>query len=184
MTIAVKVEDFIQYDGTNSAACLARMQDDPNWTWSIFQENASGLVFAYDQEGYPTQYLTPVQVGWWLGKRNPVTGEWAYQWITNEVYEATFKPLALPSAPKLQVGTGVVPLLLASADDEVTVVFPEPFQDTNYSVAPQLISGTDLTPMLEITAGPTIVDEQTVTMTVQNTGLLTLGGYVLVHAVR
>lgn len=92
--------------------------------------------------------------------------------------------LPVPAALTLAVGYAVVPSLVVSASATVTVPMVPALPDAGYSVAVALAGSAQLLGALAI-LGHTVVDADTVEVTVQNNGLLTLGGAtVLVTALH
>lgn len=84
----------------------------------------------------------------------------------------------------VSVGTASVPTLLTTQSATVAVTLKIPFFNTSYSAVAVVTGALNLLGALQINS-VTIVDEDTVNVVVQNTGLLTLSGAsVLVVATR
>ncbi len=80
------------------------------------------------------------------------------------------------------MGVAPVPLLLASGTANINVTLQPAMADDTYNAYAHKFAGVSLTD-LDITS-VTVVDEDTVTVGVENVGLVTLtGASVLVHAV-
>lgn len=82
----------------------------------------------------------------------------------------------------LSVGVAETPLLLAGASAVVAVTLVPAMPDSSFNAYAQLFGAANILASLSIT-GVSVVDADTVNVTVQNTGLLTLGGaHVIVNA--
>lgn len=178
--IFVRYEESCKYDGTNAAEVLDYLESDTSGTYSVFTSTPESLTLQYDRPEFAPDYYQ-VPLNYWLLKD---TSGRLSSWISDAEVAGQFKPLPGQGAPKLQTGVGVVPVLAANAQTTVTVNFPEEFADDEFNVTAFTLSGTNPLSPLEIQGEITIVDANTVEVEVKNTGLLSLGGFVVAHAVR
>lgn len=174
MTIrpAAKKYPSVKYDGTNSAE-VVQVGELSGHDCSIVSESGGVLVVSDDTASQ---------------QRTLNTGEWAYidpespnsvfETVTNTRFDELFFKTTVSA------GTAGVPTLLLSQSTTVVVTLKIPFFDTSYVATAVLAGSLSLLGALQINS-VTIVDEDTVNVVVQNTGLVTLSGAsVLVLATK
>lgn len=162
----------IKYDGTNSSDVLPIFQYN-GWTASITSE-VGGVLTIHAIEWNEDFVLN--------------TGDWAYndKEMPNShgfiATDALFNDLFFKT--EISVGFASVPTLLLSQSATVTVTLKIPFFDSNYSAVALISGALNLLGALQVNS-VTVVDEDTVNVVVQNTGLVTLSGAsVLVVATK
>lgn len=174
MTIRPASKKFpsVKYDGTNSAEVIT-VAELSGHDCSIVSESGGVLVVADN--------LFVVQ-------KTINSGEWVY--IDPENPNAIFEVVTntrfneLFFKTEISVGFAVVPTLLLSQSATVTVTLEVPFFDAAYSAVALLSGSLNLLGALQVNS-VTVVDEDTVDVVVQNTGLVTLSGAsVLVVATK
>ena len=160
---AAKKYPSVKYDGTNSSEVLT-VYGLSGHSCSIVSESGGVLVINDATIG----------VNFTIN-----SGEWTYidpadsnqhgETITNTVFSDQFF--------KTEVSAGIagVPTLLLSQSATVTVTLKIPFFDTSYTAIAMISGSLNLLGALQINS-VTIVDEDTVNVVVQNTGLVTLSG--------
>lgn len=168
----------VQYDGTNSGDIIALDAFDFNNA----TENAG--VWSFQSPPDATSYI--INTGdWILFAQNMVmlknsNSEFLMQYSCNSLcsdVEALEGSISVSS-----MGVAPVPPLLASGTANVNVTLQPAMADNTYTAYAFKFAGVSLTD-LDITS-VTVVDEDTVTVSVENVGLVTLtGASVLVHAV-
>lgn len=171
----------VQYDGTNSGDIIALDEFDFN------NASESGGVWSFQSPPDSTSYT--INTGdWILYAQNQVmlknsNSEFAMQYSCNALCPEVQALEAIALAPKVQaMGVAPVPLLLASGTANINVTLQPAMADDTYNAYAHKFAGVSLTD-LDITS-VTVVDEDTVTVGVENVGLVTLtGASVLVHAV-
>lgn len=172
----------VQYDGTNGtyvASCIASAEvssdDGTTLTLSLF----GGLT------------LLPITSGQWV----VVLGGSLQNIVADEVFSAEglgyrqamsaqdIENAIAAIEPVMAAGIESIPSLIAGAQTNVNVTLVPAMSGTAYSAAPVLVGGAQLLGSLSVLSH-TVVDEDTVTVTVKNNGLVTLAGaQVLVTAV-
>ncbi|MGW3305874.1 hypothetical protein ACWDG9_04715 [Streptomyces sp. NPDC001073] len=83
----------------------------------------------------------------------------------------------------LSAGQATVGALIANATATVTVTLRPGFKDTAYTAVAQVVGGANVLAALSIQS-TTVASKSTVTVVVKNTGLVSLGGQVLVTAIH
>jgi hypothetical protein len=172
----------VQYDGTNSADIIAL---DPGFAF----DNASEANGVWSFQSPPSSASFVVHTGeWLLFAQNQVFSKVSnVDRINNfscNVLCEDIEPLtALASLPLVSaLGVAPVPALLASATAEVMVTLQPAMADDTYSAYAHKFAGVALDD-LQINS-VTVVDEDTVTVAVENTGSQTIAGAsIMVHAV-
>lgn len=171
----------VQYDGTNSADIVALDEFD------FSSASESSGVWSFQSPPDSTSYTFNTG-DWILYAQNQV-----FQRVTNSDFISNYQCNALcpevealesfALAPKVQaVGVAAVPTLVLNATANVDVTLQPAMADDTYSAYAHKFAGVSLA-NLNITS-VTVVDEDTVTVGVENTGLVTLSGAtILVHAV-
>lgn len=168
----------VQYDGTNSGDIIALDEFDFNNA----TENAG--VWSFQSPPDSTSYTFNTG-DWILFAQNMVmlrnsNSEFNMQYSCNSLC-ADVQAVA-DSVSVSSMGVAPVPLLLASGTANINVTLQPAMADDTYTAYAFKFAGVSLTD-LNITS-VTVVDEDTVTVGVQNVGLVTLtGATVLVHAV-
>lgn len=175
---AVSILRAVQYDGTNSGDIIALDEFDFN------NASESGGVWSFQSPPDSTSYT--INTGdWILYAQNQVmlkcsNSEFTLQYTCNALCPDVEALAAVPSVRS--IGVAPVPLLLASGTANVNVALSPAMPDDSYTAYAAKFAGISLTD-LNITS-VTVVDEDTVTVGVENVGLVTLtGATVLVHAV-
>ncbi len=175
----------VQYDGTNSSDIVALDIFDFN------NDDETGGVWTFQSP--PDGTLRTVNTDdWILYSQNAITSvasnvEFVAQFSCNAlceiVEEVAMEVENLALAPKVQaVGVAPVPTLVLNATANIDVTLQPAMADASYDAYAHKFAGVSLA-NLNITS-VTVVDEDTVTVGVQNTGLVTLAGAsILVHAV-
>lgn len=168
----------VQYDGTNRTDIIALDEFDFNNS----TENSG--VWSFQSPPDSTSYT--INTGdWILYAQNQVmlknsNSEFNLQYTCNALcpdVEALESVISVSS-----MGVAPVPSLVLNGTANVNVTLQPPMADDTYTAYAFKFAGISLTD-LNITS-VTVVDEDTVTVGVQNVGLLTLtGASVLVHAV-
>lgn len=168
----------VQYDGTNSSDIIALDEFDFN--------NASESSGTWSFQSPPDSTSYTFHTGdWVLYAQNQVM-----QAKTNMEFEREYSCNAL--CPDLEVfstgeqirsmGVAPVPSLVLNASTTVNVTLSPPMPDDSYTAYASKFAGVSITDLTINSV--TVVDEDTVQVAVQNTGLVTLAGAnVLVHAV-
>lgn len=165
--------EAIQYDGSNDAEVIAAAE--AFFTLVNTGVNfVSGAVVANEVVITTDQYvMTAIAVGSWLirDRTEVYTTTDAYQNINYDV------------TPVVALGIAAVPTLAGSAQATVHVTINPPMPNDNYNAAAVLSGGVGLLSKLSIVS-VTVVNESTVDVVVDNTGLLQLSGAsVIVNAV-
>lgn len=164
----------VQYDGTNSSDIIAL--DEFNF------DNSSEANGVWSFQSPPESTLFVVQTNdWILYTQNQVMlrsspNEFASQYSCNTLCE----DVAAPAAQA--IGVAPIPELAPDATADVDVTLQPALADSLYDAYAQTFAGVSLADLAVTSV--TVVDEETVTVGVHNTGLQTLAGAtVLVHAV-
>lgn len=169
----------VQYDGTNSGDIAAL---DPGFDFNNATENSG--VWSFQSPPDSTSFTINTS-DWILYAQNAVVQKVTNTDFTNNYSCNTLCPdlEVLSSVGTVQaIGVAAVPTLLASGTANVNVTLQPAMPDDEYDAYASKFAGVSLTD-LTITS-VTVVDEDTVTVGVQNVGLLTLtGASVMVHAV-
>lgn len=161
-----------KYTGANSAEVLD-VGELSGHTCSVVSESGGVLVFSDDTASV---------------QKTINTGEWVYidpespnsiaEVVTNTRYNELF------FKTEISAGTAGVPTLLLAQSATVVVTLKIPFFDTSYTAVAAISGSLNLLGALQINS-VTIIDEDTVNVVVQNTGLVTLSGAsVLVIATK
>lgn len=178
MADAVRKVAYLAYDSTNSAAILDFV--DASGVWTIDSEGSGVLVLKQVVSGETNYFtinngdvvLSDDQGG--LGAVIPAA-QFPNLYIDSSVLE---------NVVVLGAGVATVPSLIGGASTTVSVTLSPSMPDTSYQKVAILTGGASLLATLSITS-TAIVDEDTVNVTVQNTGLVTLAGAtVLVMAIN
>lgn len=169
----------VQYDGTNSADIDAAIDD-----FTIIMETGGTLTF----ESNGGQHAVPTN-GHIIFNQTGVVIEAVADGYYNDYYQEIPDPAAVTALeenvdalPDSIEGVGVATFgaIVATQSADVPVTLMPAMPDSDYQPAAQLFGGTNLG-ALAITAID-VVDADTVTVTVQNNGLVSLGASVLVTA--
>lgn len=173
MTTVTKKYDSIQYDGTNGSYIAG------TWNTYITFVSDNGTTFVY-QDGDDTN--RNVSVGNWLTQQMGV-GDSFPALETNSEYLARWVPV--PEAQTfdltLAAGYALTPTILASASANVAVDLDTTMSGTGYEASAVLAGAASLLGSLAIT-GVSITDNNTVTVTVQNNGVVSLAGATVIVA--
>jgi hypothetical protein len=166
----------VQYDGTNSG--------DIDNLFSLNNASESGGVWTFQSPPDATSYT--INTGdWILYAQNQVFSK-----ATSTEFPAFFSCNALcPDIEALSevtavraLGVAPVPSLVLNASTTVTVTLQPAMPDSGYTAYASKFAGVSLTDLTINSV--TVVDEDTVQVGVQNTGLVTLAGAtIMVHAV-
>jgi len=114
----------------------------------------------------------------------PVSPTYSTQAAAQTAMETLAASLSSPTSPFNALGIAAIPSLTAGANTTVAVTSKPAYEDTNYVAVASVIGGASLLGALGVTA-TTIVDEDTVNVTIHNGGLSTVtGGQVLVSSVH
>lgn len=168
----------VQYDGTNSGDIIALDEFDYN------NSSESSGTWAFQSPPDSTSYTFHTG-DWILYAQNQVmqaktNSEFLREYSCNALCADVTMLQSIISVSSM--GVAPVPLLLASATASVDVTLQPAMADDTYTAYAFKFAGVSLTD-LNITS-VTVVDEDTVTVGVENVGLATLtGANVLVHAV-
>lgn len=176
----------IQYTGSNSAEIVsavgnAQVVSESGGTLELESPVGSGHFFV-DSGGW-VRFISNQVLS------TCTSAEFGLNYIHNAVFadvdlEAVTDRLDLLEAadPLLSSGVGAVPALLLNASTVVTVTLDPAMADDTFAPHARLLGSASLLGNLSITA-VSIVDEDTVDVTVQNSGLATgAGATVLVTA--
>jgi hypothetical protein len=168
----------VQYDGTNSADIVALDDFDFN------NSSESSGVWSFQSPPDATSYT--INTGdWILYAQNQVmlknsNSEFLLQYTCNTVCNDV--SVFSTGEQVRAIGVAPVPSLVLSGTANVDVTLHPAMPDTNYTAYAATFAGISLTD-LQINS-VTVVDEDTVTVAVENTGLITLAGAsLIVHAV-
>lgn len=167
----------VQYDGTNSGDIIALDEFD------FSNANESSGVWSFQSPPDSTSFTFHTG-DWILYAQNQVMSK-----STNVDFAREYSCNALCAevqalqVPKVQaMGVAAVPTLDANDTADIDVTLQPAMADDSYDAYAQVFAGVDVS-NLQINS-VTVVDEDTVTVAVQNMGLTTLSGAsVLVHAV-
>lgn len=157
----------IQYNTANSSDIIAFLETYGE-DWYIVSEAAG--VLTVNIVGDPRSNLV-INNTEWLVFIGPLNGQnpFGNDAITNtEFNDGYFKV-------EMSGGWGAVPSLLLGQSTTVDVTLKLPFFDTNYAAIAFISGGLALLGALQITS-VTVIDEDTVRVGIQNTGLVTLSG--------
>jgi len=171
----------VLYDGTNSGDIVAL--DEFNFNNS----SESGGVWSFQSP--PDSSSFTINTGEWIVyAQNQVLSrasdtEFQSFYRCNALCADVQALESLASAPKVQaMGVAPVPTLLLSGTANINVTLQPAMADDTYDAYAHKFAGISLTD-LQINS-VTVVDEDTVTVAVENIGLLTIAGAsVMVHAV-
>jgi hypothetical protein len=168
----------VQYDGTNSGDITAL---DPGFDFN--NDTEVGGVWSFQSPPDATSYT--INTGdWILYAQNMVilknsNSEFELQYTCNALCPDV-EALAVPQVQA--IGVAPVPTLLLSATANVNVTLQPAMADDTYTAYAHKFAGISLTD-LQINS-VTVVDEDTVTVAVENVGLATIAGAsVAVHAI-
>lgn len=162
----------IRYDGMNSSDVLPLFEFN-GWTASITSE--VGGVLTIHSDTHNVDFV--INTGDWCYNDKEVPDSHGFV-VTNTVFNELF------FKTDISVGFAAVPTLLLSQSATVSVTLEIPFLDTNYSAVALITGSLNLLGALQVNS-VTVIDEDTVNVVVQNTGLVTLSGAsVLVVATR
>lgn len=171
----------VQYDGTNSGDIVALDAFDFN------NSSESAGTWSFQSPPDATSYTIHTS-DWILYAQNQV-----FQKVSNSEFVTNYRCNvlcpdvetleSLVLAPKVQaIGVAPVPTLVLNATANIDVTLQPAMADDTYNAYAHKFAGVALA-NLNITS-VTVVDEDTVTVGVQNTGVVTLSGAtILVHAV-
>jgi hypothetical protein len=174
----------VQYDGTNSADIIALDVFDFN--------NSSEAAGVWTFQSPPESTVFVVHTGEWiLFAQNQVLSRVSDADFNNNyscnVLCSDVEPLvsaveSLAAGVVRAMGVAAVPSLILNATANVDVTLQPAMADSGYDAYASLFAGVSLS-NLQINS-VTVVDQNTVTVAVQNVGLVTLAGAsVMVHAV-
>jgi hypothetical protein len=171
----------VQYDGTNSGDIIALDEFDFN------NSSESAGVWSFQSPPDSTSYT--VRTNEWIQfAQNMVmaivsNADAANNYSCNVLCEDIEPFAALTSVPLVSaLGVAGVPSLLASGTANVTVTLQPAMADDTYSAYAHKFAGVALDD-LQINS-VTVVDEDTVTVAVENTGSQTIAGAsIMVHTV-
>lgn len=169
---ASKKYPSVKYTGSNSAEVI-QVGELSGHDCSIVSESGGVLVVSDDTASQ---------------QRTVNSGEWAYidPESPNSVFEVVTQTVFNNFFFKTEISVGIagVPTLLLTQSTTVTVTLKVPFFDTSYTPVALITGSLTLLGALQINS-VTIIDEDTVNVVVQNTGLLSLSGAsVLVVATK
>lgn len=172
MAHVVPYKESIQYDGTNGTYIINTFFNN---SVTLVSDTGTALTWAdFDNQ----QHTVPLN-GWTLrnngGNESPPV-------MSNADYLTTWVEVPLPfSVPDvtLAMGYALTPTILASASANVAVDLDTTMSGTSYEASAVLAGSASLLADLAITA-VTITDNNTVTVTVQNNGLVSLSGATVI----
>lgn len=159
----------IQYDGTNASYVCGTW----NTAISLFSDNGTEMVFADGDNGSHHA----VELGEWLVQGYPA--EIVPTVFTDAQYEDRYRDLPQAAGLTLAAGYALTPTILASASANVAVNLDTAMSGTSYEVTAVLAGAASLLGSLAITA-VAITDADTVTVTVQNNGIVSLAGATVI----
>lgn len=180
-TNAVATLYAVQYDGTNSGDIAALDAFDFN------NATESGGTWTFQSPPDSTTYTFHTG-DWVLYAQNQVMQsrtniDFLREYSCNALCADVEALEALAVTPKVQsMGVAPVPSLILNASTTVTVTLHPAMPDDTYTAYASKFAGISITDL--VINSVTVVDEDTVQVAVQNTGLVTLAGAnILVHAV-
>jgi len=169
MALVVPYRESIQYDGTNGSYIID--------TWlsgsvTLISDTGTTLTWENFEES-----VNHVDINGWLTKFE-VSDQDPQGW-SNANYLSQFVELPSPPVLVLASGYALTPNILASASANVAVDLDTTMSGTSYEASAVLAGASSLLGSLAITS-VAITDTNTVTVTVQNNGLLALAGATVV----
>lgn len=171
MAIVVPYKESIQYDGTNGSFIIG--------TWvtgatDFVSDNGTTLTWENEEDAIRT-----VNSGGWLIKVSDTDGDPTT--LTNAEYLTQYVEID-PPVLTLATGYALTPSITGSGGTaNVAVDLDTAMADTSYEATAVLAGTSALLTDLAITA-VSITDANTVTVTVQNNGLLALAGATVIVA--
>lgn len=169
MTLVVPYKESIQYDGTNGTFIIDTFLDG---SVDFVSDNGTTLVWENFEEA-----TRNVSVGGWVLKTSDNDGD--PESITNANYLEHYRDLPETPVLTLAAGYALTPNILASASANVAVDLDTTMSGTGYEASAVLAGASSLLGSLAITA-VSITDANTVTVTVQNNGILALAGATVI----
>lgn len=157
----------VQYNTANSSEIVTFLETYGE-DWYVVSEAAGILTLNIVGDPIPNMVVNNTE---WIVLLGPLNGQNPFDVSAITVAEfndAYFKV-------EMSGGWGSVPSLLLSQSTTVDVTLKLPFFDTNYSAIAFISGGLSLIGNLQITS-ITVIDEDTVRVGIQNTGLVTLSG--------
>lgn len=170
MALVTPYKESIQYDGTNGSFIIG--------TWvtgatDFVSDNGTTLTWENEEDAIRT-----VNVGGWVVKSSDTDGD--PEQLTNAQYLASYVEIDPPTLT-LAMGYALTPNITASSSANVAVDLDTTMSGTSYETTAVLTGTSALLNDLDITA-VTITDNNTVTVTVQNNGIVALAGATVVVA--
>ena len=161
----------IQYDGTNGNYIAG------TWCTGISFVSDNGALFVY--EAYDGNH--EMAVGDWMVVSIPSSISPIL--FTDDDYTVRYFELVevVPSVLKLAAGYALTPTILTTASANVAVDLDAAMTGTSYEFTAVLAGSASLLGGLEIT-GAVATNSDTVTVTVHNTGLVSLAGATVIVA--
>lgn len=160
----------IQYDGTNGAFIAG------TWDTGIGFVSDTGTVLTYSDRDNAHQ---TADLNQWLIVNSVDDG---YPIVMDTVeYQVYFAEIPDAQSLKLAAGYALTPTILTTASANVAVNLDAAMTGTGYEFTAVLAGAANLLGALQIT-GAVATDSDTVTVTVQNTGLLSLAGATVIVA--
>lgn len=167
MPTVVQYHESIQYTGSNGSYICGTWAD-----LDLVSDNGTTLTFS---DGSAEQ--SSVTSGGWLIKSQPFPEFVDVK--TNTAYLDGWRNLPPVVSLTLASGYALTPTIGASASANVSVDLDTAFPDTSYSAHAVLAGSSTLLADLSITA-VSITDTNTVTVTVHNSGALSLAGATVI----
>lgn len=170
MALVTPYKESIQYDGTNGSFIIG--------TWvtgatDFVSDNGTTLTWENEEDAIRT-----VNVGGWVVKSSDTDGD--PEQLTNAQYLASYVEIDPPTLT-LSMGYALTPNITASGSANVAVDLDTTMSGTSYEATAVLTGTSALLTDLDITA-VAITDNNTVTVTVQNNGIIALAGATVVVA--
>ncbi|MFE3484823.1 hypothetical protein ACIQ1S_09365 [Streptomyces griseus] len=163
MAIVTRKFESVQYNGTNGTYIANTWLTD----MQLISDTGNLLTLGSGEDRYP------VPNGWWVVRDSGATRLLTY--CSPAEYASSWAPVMTATAALLSMGSAVVPSLLASASVAVAVPLSPAMPDTAYMASAVLTASASILASLAITS--IVRTSGTVlTVTVQNTGLITLSG--------
>lgn len=156
----------VQYTTTNSSEIITFLETYGE-DWYVVSEAAG--VLTMNVVGDPIANVVMNNTNWIVQNAVGDQNVFDIPVFTNTVFINRY------FRTEMSGGWGSVPTLLLSQSTTVDVTLKLPFFDTNYAAIAFISGGLDLLGGLNITS-VTVIDEDTVRVGIQNTGLVTLSG--------